>query len=359
MTERICIVTNSLSLGGAERISLLLAEWLHSKNVEVALITLNKDREKGYKLPKGINRIPINENSGNSKMRIISDLRKCLKEYKPSVVLVMGVPLCIYVIPALIGLKMPVIVSERNDPSHFAGKSSTKFISRKLMKYADGYVFQTQGAQEYYSKSIQEKSTIIPNPLMIENMPRPYIGEKKKKIVTVGRLVPQKNHELLIRAFKEIKDTYSDYTLSIYGNGKDYHKLKDLIMELGMESSVILEGTRENIFDEIIDSEMFVLSSDFEGMPNALIEAMALGLPVISTACPSGGPAALINHMKNGLLTPIRDKEKLTEAIKLLIEDENLSNSLAKNAVKIRKELNQERICKMWLNYFRDISRII
>lgn len=356
MKQKIAILTNSLSLGGAERVSVLLAEWLHSQAIEVAIVTLNKDREEGYNLNSGVTRIAINPDSTSSNFTIIKDLRKSLKEYRPSLVLVMGVPLCVRVVPSLFGLNIPVIISERNDPTRFAGKKITKFLSRFFMKFANGYVFQTKDAMNFYSKKIQGKSTVIPNPLTAENMPSPFKGERQKKIVTAGRLVKQKNHSLLINAFYDLLKIYPDYSLHIYGNGSDHDKLELLIKELDLDGKVFLPGASKDIFNEINDAEVFVLSSDYEGMPNALIEAMALGLPVISTDCPCGGPKSLIENMFNGLLIPVADKEKLVASLVMLISNKNISTQIGNNAIYIRNELDKEKICNLWLEYFNKVK---
>src|SRR5699024_9650677 len=273
------------SLGGDERVCVLLTEWLHDNDKSVALFTLNRDREEGYVLKEGVRRIAINENSQNSKLSIIINLRNQIKRYKPTVILVMGVPPSVFVVPAVTFLGIPVIISERNDPSKFMGKYTTKLFSRLFMRLDQGYIFQTSNAKSYYSTGVQKKGKIIPNPLTTDNIPKPYKGLRKKKIVSVGRLVPQKNHEMLIKAFNDVLKSYPEYTLTIYGNGNEYNNLKDLIERLGINENVFLPGTTSNIFKQILDAQIFVLSSRFEGMPNALIEAMALGIPVISTNC--------------------------------------------------------------------------
>lgn len=358
MIERIAIVTNSLSLGGAERISILLANWLKSKDVEVALITLNKDKEKKYELDPSIHRIALNQDSNSSIVSTTKCLRKSIKKYNPSTILVMGVPLSIYVIPATIALKIPLIISERNDPSNFSGKKITRILSRLFMFYAKGYVFQTHGAMKYYPKIIQRKSAVIPNPIMVESMPEPYEGERTKRIVSVARLVPQKNQELLIKSFKKIADNYPDYTLIIYGDGSERNKLIKLVEQLNLKSRVRLPGAVNDIFNEILDAEIFVLSSDFEGMPNALIEAMALGIPCISTDCPSGGPATLITQMDNGILVPVGNVKEMENAIENLIIDRELAANLGKKAKEVINCLDKDKICKDWLDYFNKVKEI-
>ena len=356
--DKISIITNSLSLGGAERVSLSLAECMSKDRFEVFLITLNKDREEGYDLSPSIRRIAINKSSNYSKFKIIKELRRKIKHHKINKILVMGIPLAVFVIPATFGLNVKVILSERNDPSNFHGKTITRVLSRFLMQLADGFIFQTEGAKQYYSRKIQEKSTIIPNPLLSRNLPPVFEGVRKKSIVTAGRLVPQKNHKLLIRAFKEVSAEFSEYTLTIFGNGSERENLQTLIYELDLFDKVKLPGATKKLFDEITDAEMFVLSSDFEGMPNALIEAMALGLPCISTDCPPGGPRSLIENEKNGILVQVNDYLQLAESIKLLIQNKELSNRIASEAIKIRSLLSIDIICKRWIDYVSEVDNI-
>lgn len=352
MKVKIAIVTNSLSLGGAERISVLLAEWLNSKGYEVAIITLKRDNKKIYEVNPKIKRMAINGENGSSSFDIILNLRRTLKEYNPSLILVMGVPLSIYTVPASLGLSIPLIVSERNDPAHFAGRKITKFLSRFLMRYAKGFVFQTNEAMNYYSKSIRNKGIVIPNPLTSSNLPEPYKGVRRKRVVTVGRLVPQKNHELLISAFKEIVSEFPEYTLTIYGEGIDRPKLSNKINEEKLSNNVFLPGEKSNIYSEIIDAELFVLSSDFEGMPNVLIEAMALGLPVISTDCSGGGASSLIEDRMNGVLVPVGNKDEMVSAMKAVLLNKEFAKLIGENAIEIRERLNSDKVCNQWFEYF-------
>ncbi|AOY75605.1 hypothetical protein BJL90_06690 [Clostridium formicaceticum] len=354
--DKIAIIANSLSLGGAERVSLILAEWMISQGVDAFLFTLNKDREEGYVLGPSINRVAINNKSNPSKVKLIRELRKNLRKYGINKVLVMGVPLAVYAIPASAGLNISVVVSERNDPANFKGRTITKLLSRSLMLLADGFIFQTERAKNYYSNVVQSKSTVIPNPLLVDTLPAPFNGVRSKRIVTAGRLVPQKNHELLIRVFKGIEEAYPEYTLTIYGNGSERGRLEKLIEGLNLENKVFLPGATKKLFKEIIDAEVFILSSDFEGMPNALIEAMALGIPCISTDCPSGGPRELIKNMKNGVLVPVRNVKAMEDAIKMLISDNALSKMIGNNAVSIRSDLNIDTICQEWLEYLLKVG---
>ena len=256
----------------------------------------------------------------------------------------MGVPLALYTVPAIMGLGVKHVISERNDPAHFAGKKTTRIFSRLLMRFADGFVFQTRKAQDYYSKSIRKRSVVIHNPLY--DVPKIAIerGHKRKEIVSVGRLNKQKNQRLLISAFADIYKTYPAFKLIIYGEGPERQSLEQYIKDLNL--------------DKIRDSYMFVMTSDFEGMPNALMEAMSLGLPCISTDCPCGGPSELIVDKKNGRLVPVGDKNALSNVMRKLIENEEDAEKIGTEAKTICDTHSIDRICMKWYNFFERIVKI-
>jgi len=349
---KIAIIISHPEMGGAQRVSLNLVEWLqNSASYEASIIALSHLEKGAYDMTR------YDYHYLKSKIKVL-ELRKLLKSLSPDVVLTMGVPLCLYTIPATIGLHLKHIVSERNDPSHFAGKKSTALVSRLLMKHADGYVFQTNDAQAFYGGGIAKKSTVIPNPLFnISKMPAAIYEEvREKSIVTVGRLNLQKNHILLIDAFAAIAEEYPDYKLIIWGDGGERGKLENYVKECKLEKKVILPGTSNKIFDHIYKSSLFILSSDFEGMPNALMEAMALGLPVISTNCPCGGPSFLIKDGNNGILVPVGDKGKLLKAMKFMLDNPDRAKEMGQKAFYIREQLSELSINQKWLHYFKTIS---
>src|SRR5690625_838414 len=348
--ESITIIINTLAHGGAERVTITLAEWFSNKKYNVNIITFDR-AEKEYNLDPSVKRISLDKYQG--KIKKIFKLRNLLKSSDSDIVLVMGVPLLIYFFPAIVGLGIPYVVSERNDPNYFDGKKLTKYISRLFLQFSDGVVFQTKQAKEFYSKRIQKKSTIIPNPLMSENLPAPYMGEREKKIVSVGRLVKQKNHILLIRAFKTISESHPEYKLEIYGEGPERANLENEIEKLGLKDKVTLPGVHDDVLEKIKTASIFVLSSNFEGIPNALIEAMAIGLPCISTDTPSGGPSSLIENYESGILVRVKDLNALEREMINLIESKDLSNKLCTNAVKVRERLKIDRISYLWLDFLK------
>jgi glycosyltransferase involved in cell wall biosynthesis len=346
----ILIVIDTPGRGGAERVSFTLASWLDTHDdIHATIVALNESKKLSYPT-EGIDYVNLNSRN------VIWGIRKTVKQRNTDVVLTMTVPLCIYTVPALSGLNVKHVVSERNSPAHFAGKWTTKVMSRWLLKQADGFVFQTKQARDYYGGRIADRSVIIHNPIceMPDNLFKP-VFERRKVIVSVGRLNKQKNHAMLIKAFADVFKEYPDYTLRIYGDGKERENLVELIRTLGLTDKVILAGTQSDVHKEIVDAAMFVMSSDFEGMPNALMEAMALGIPCISTDCPCGGPAELIENGKNGILVPVGDINAMTKSMKSILCDHNSAELLGREASLIKETHSADLICKMWLDYFNGI----
>lgn len=227
-----------------------------------------------------------------------------------------------------------------------------KFVFPKL----DGFVFQSHGAQNYFKQKIRDKSVIIYNPVLTNKENCILHNIKDKRIVTVGRLHNQKNQKLLINSFKKISNLFPEYILEIYGEGEEKENLLKLINFLGLENKVFLRGTSKNICQEICNASVFILSSDYEGLPNALIEAMSLGLPCISTDCKPGGAREIIEDGVDGIIVPINDQKSLEEAMIKIITDKNLSIRFSKNAEKNIKRFSKEKIYEEWENFFEFIN---
>ena len=261
-------------------------------------------------------------------------------------------------IPFLIGLNIPIVVSERNNPWVMPRNKLNRILRKIYYKKVDGIVFQTNMAKSFFSKEIQKKGKVILNPLDYKRLPKEYEGPRRKVICGVGRLVEQKNHKLLIRAFSIIQKKHSDYKLVIYGDGHLKEELEQYAKDKLVSGSYeILPATNE-VLNKINDVSIFVMSSDYEGLPNALIEAMALGLPVISTDCSSGGPRALIQNYKNGILVEPKNEEDMALAINELINNKKLADKLGRNAKKIKYRLEEENIMSQWEEFFKDIIKL-
>ena len=250
--------------------------------------------------------------------------------------------------------KVPVVIAERANPYNAA--KVFRVIRRYLYPLAKGCVFQTKDAQSYYKNILKCESIILKNPLNPDFNIEPYKGERKKKIVTVGRLSVEKNQKMLIDAFAKIAFDYPEYTLEIYGEGPLRPELEERIRKYSLQNRVFLMGRKEQVQQHIKDAEIFVLPSNSEGMPNALLEAMALGLACIATDCPIGGSAVVIDNRKNGMLVPMNNVEIMAQSLMSLMSDSTLTEELQKNAVKIVEDFESKKVCAQWEDYLCSIA---
>ena len=190
---------------------------------------------------------------------------------------------------------------------------------------------------------------VIPNPVS-DMVPDRYEGERRKEIVAVGRLGIEKNHRLLLEAYADFVQTVPNYTLKIYGKGPLKQDLQTYAEELGISKTVFFADFAPDVLERIKDSYMYVLSSDYEGISNSLLEAMAMGLPVISTDCPIGGSKMLIKDHQNGILVPIGNRKALADAMIELAQNEKMAEQFSLEAAKIKEQYSVESIVKMWKN---------
>lgn len=209
------------------------------------------------------------------------------------------------------------------------------------------WVFQTEDAKAWYGNHVRH-GVVIPNAINEAFIKPPYEGERRKVIATAGRLSAQKNFGLLINAFADIAEDFPDYSLEIYGEGEKRSELEALAEKRGVAHRVKMPGYTTSLGEKIQDVTLFVLSSDYEGMPNALMEAMALGLPCISTDCPVGGPRCLIKCGLNGVLVPINDARALSSEITKVLQNSSYRDNLGHEASKVRIDFNPIIIYDKW-----------
>ena len=355
--HKILFHLNSLAQGGAERVVSNLAHQFHKKGYEV-LIATEWQGENEFVLEEGIRRIHVGltkMDEGKSRIgKLISratHLRACILEEKPDVVVAFTRNPNYRALLAAAGTKIPVVAAVRTDPVGHYDKRADKIQIPLLFRRAAGFVFQTEGQRDFFPEYVRKKSQIILNPLNDKYLNAPEPSEKRKEVVQSGRLVDFKNQQMLIKAFARVHEKHPDYVLKIYGpDSKDGTKeiLEKEIKEQKAENFVFLMGGSDSLEKLLPEGEIFAFSSDWEGLPNALLEAMALGMPVVATDCPCGGPATVITHEKNGLLVPIKDEKAMAEGICRLIEDKELAQTLGKNAEKIRERANGEAVFEQW-----------
>lgn len=259
---------------------------------------------------------------------------------------------------ACIGTKTKSIICERNDP--FKPKYYKLHFTKWIFRWADGAVFQLPKVKEFYNM-IKGETAIIPNPVprnTDDKIIEPF-EKRLNKIVTLGRLdVAQKRHDILIKAFVDFHKKYLDYELEIYGDGHkgDVEYLERLIETLNAKSFIHLKGITNEPKTVLSESKFFVLSSDFEGIPNALIEAMTIGLPCISTDCRPGGAALLINNNKNAIIIPPHDIEKLLEAMLYVASHPIEADEMGRQAKLISEEFSEDIIIQKWITYLNNFN---
>ena len=355
----IAVVTRDMCGGGAQRVIAQLLEKWTAEGVQTTLISVYPD-QVFYPVPEQTTQLSVTASAANGnvdKLVRYKQLRKMLKELKPDVVLSMPEEVGIYVTLAMLGTKIPVVVSERNNPWVMPDKKISRIARRLAYPFVRGLIFQTKKAASFFPASQQKKGIVLPNPLEAGRLPDVYEGERQKVVISAGRLEKQKNFQLLIRAFALFHKKHPDYRLEIYGEGSLRQELESLAAELLPEGSWKLPGQVSDLAQQLGRAELFALSSDYEGVPNVLIEAMAVGAPSVSTDCAPGGAAELIENGKNGILVDVGDAEALAEGLCRFAEDPALAKENAREAVKIRQRLDADRVCRDWLAYLQGVAK--
>ena len=246
-----------------------------------------------------------------------------------------------------------IILSERGNPQRLMKKRYGRRFIEKYYQRANTVVFQTEDAKAVYPENLAQKGVVISNPIK-EGLPEPYHGERNKYITTFCRISKQKNLPNLLSAFAIVHQKHPDYQLRIIGdtfNDEGEEVLKELhafISENDLQKHVLFEPFKKNVHEAIIKDQMYVNSSDYEGISNAMLEATAIGMPVVCTDCPIGGAKAAITDGENGLLVPIKDANALANAINRVIEDRELAEKLSNDASKIRDEITLDKITDKW-----------
>ena len=361
--KKILFYTSSLDRGGMERVFVNLAHYFLSQKFDVVMVTQYRHENEYFlepEIPRVLSDLTSEELSESRIKNFIGRLKKLrsiFKQYEPDLVLTCNGKNNMMALAAAGGLKCCVVLSVIADPMMEYYTKAMRFIARTFFQRADGIVVQTEEVKKFFPERIRKKCKLLPNSLNPEFIMEKYQGDKEKKIVSVGRLDANKNQAMLIRAFGQIADKHPEYQVSLYGEGEERNALEALIRENHLENRVILEGRVSDVPERIRKAELFVLTSFTEGMPNALIEAMALGLTVVSTDCPSGGPRQLIKNGENGILIPPGDEQALTKALDQLLADKEYRERLSQNAYKLQTELNPEHVNAMWRDYFEELIK--
>lgn len=347
--KRILLLTRNSCGGGAERVMTHLANYLSGRSCSVVYASLL--RNGYYPLHESVEKVVFCP-AGEKPFRQLLYMRRYLKKNAFDAILIFGVSEAIKLRLAVMGLpcKDRLIMSERNDPGSNVTTLRKKLLRKWAYASAARMVFQTEDARRFFPKAIQDKGTVIFNPLTVKENDR-QIAREPHRVIAAGRITPQKNYGMMLEAFTRFSRTFPDYVLDIYGKADANSTKEDMLRYIaahGMGERIRLHDFSPNIADEFYGSSIYLSSSDYEGLSNSMLEAMACGAVPICTDCPCGGARAMIRPMENGLLVPVGDSEKMFLALKYLAEHPEKREEMARNATAVRSELDIETIGRLW-----------
>ncbi|NLY39077.1 MAG: glycosyltransferase family 4 protein [Firmicutes bacterium] len=348
--------------GGAERVVSIMAGYWAEKGWNVKIVTFDDGSKPTFNRlhPDVQQRSLLSGRNNHFIMRLLRYcfryllIRRSLVKERPDAIITFASGTNMKILRAMLFSPIPVIVSERN----YYNKSSRSFFLRLyrnwLYSRARAVVCQTQAMKDTLPVRLQRKSVIIPNPVLKGNggPTTPEITLPEGKILfAVGHMsrkkIYQKGLDLLIPLFSKLAQKHSCWQLVILNDGPDRHLIEKEIEKYNLKNRVFLPGRVQNIYSVFQKGNMFVLPSRFEGFPNALCEAMACGLPVVSFDCPTG-PADIIRHGIDGYLVPAEDTAALEQALDRLMSDDELRRQMGRRAAEIVDRFSVEKVMAMW-----------
>lgn len=343
--KRIFFITGTMARGGAERVISVLSGYFAQKAFDVRIITLLKGVCE-YELDNGVSFVDLSDKSTGfiGILKTLKRLKKYFKSEKPDAVVSFMAKINVITHFALKEKdKIHTVMCERNDPLKDGRNVLLKFFVSNAYSKSDVAVFQTEYAKGAFNKVCANNAKVIPNPVFVSELAK---DNGEHIIVSAGRFVPQKNHKMLIDAFAGFHEKFPQYKLKIFGFGPLKDALKKQVAELNLESSIFILDSTPELHKEMAQAEFFVMSSNYEGLSNVVLEAMCMGLPVISTDC--SGISEYINNGENGFLTPCGDTKALCVSMEKLAEDEMLRKKIGQNALGIKEKVSGKAVLDKW-----------
>lgn len=351
----IVFVTTSIGYGGASKMLIYVANQLCGRGHRVSVINLNITAQGvDQKVDDKVTIYDVDgRRNGFQKLKCINEIVKIAKKEKAE--LLIGFTLFPNVFACLAGkrLGIPSVMSERGDPYRTIGKDFVSKAFLWIINRSKGGVFQTDGAKDFYGKGLQQRGVVIPNPIFIKGeIPSVAYEDREKTVVSVGRLDNvQKRYDVMLRAFKLFGEKHPEYVLKLYGDGPDQEQIKVWAEELEIADRVRFMGLTKLPMQDTARDGMFLITSDYEGISNSLLEAMAVGLPCVSTDHTPGGARLLITDHENGLLAPVADVKRLAEAMCEFAENSELARDCGNTAKDVINRFHEKKIIDMWEAY--------
>lgn len=359
-SKHISFYIGSLAKGGAERVFCNLAEYFVSIGWQVTMITQYKYEDE-YELPNGVNRVLSDLTKEESKGRIynlfarIFKLHRIIRDTNSDILMTTIGKANFMAIACAIFTKTRVVVSVVADPKEEYPTKIMRFLLQTMFGDADGIIMQTTDQTLALRPALRRISTIMPNSVSPNFIKPRFTGRRSQDIYMVGRMDDNKNQKMAIEAFGKIYNKYPESRLHLIGGGTNREMLEELSKSMHIEDRVIFEGIISNVYDVIYEGYAFLLTSNTEGMPNTLLEAMSLGLACISTDCPCGGPKDIIRPNENGILVPVGDSDALGNALDQLLSDYDYADKLGKTAYEDLGEYAPDVVNAKWRDFYLGI----
>ena len=354
---KILFVIRDMVIGGAGKQLALTANALSEKGHEVYIYSYFGGENK-HKLNPCVNYIaqdPIPDSKLKEYLWAVPHIRRQMKKIKPDIAISWRCNAGCFTVLAALGLPIKTVFSERSDP--YTETSLLLKISAFFCNFSSAGIFQTEAVQKYY-KRLTSRSVVIHNPF------DPQIGDqesipfqkRKNEIVHIARMmIVQKRQDVMLNAFKNFLQKHPDYILTFYGDGLDFNKVRHLAQNLQIEKNVNFLGDVVGASKKIGTAKLLVLTSDYEGIPNVIMEAFAMGVPVVSTDCSPGGARVLINDGENGYITPTGDAQAIAAKMDAIVDnEERATNFITKGKEKLL-QFNPDLIFEKWNKFLNQL----
>jgi glycosyltransferase involved in cell wall biosynthesis len=354
----VAVVIHSLSGGGAERTAARLANHWAGQGLDVTLITLDSADNDMYSVHERVRRVGLGLMSVSASRRQavrnnvsrVMDLRRAIHDSRAASVVSLTEKMNVTALLACAGTPLNVVICERTDPRHHHIGRFWSWLRRRTYPRCHGLVVQTEGVRTWARTLVRNRPVyVIPNAAWAEPDARlaPQSPGEPYRIVGLGRLADHKGFDLLAEAFARVASRHPDWILEIHGEGDQRRALEQFRETHDLENRLALPGWNHNPQEALARGSLFVLPSRYEGFPNALLEAMAVGLPCISFDCESG-PRDILRHEVDGLLVPPQDIDAMARAMDRLMSDTQLREQLGKRAAEVLNRFSPDRFFRQW-----------